>query len=72
MTKISLARTSRKYVGERCPKCGKGLVEVKSKRGDIFWGCEEYPSCKFHSNVNFEIAVINYSYEEYDVYDDLY
>lgn len=29
-----------------CPKCGGRLVERKGKFGE-FWGCSNYPSCKF-------------------------
>ncbi len=33
-------------LGLRCPKCGTGeLVEKKSRRGKIFYGCAEYPTC---------------------------
>ena len=38
----------RKSTGVTCPKCGKGkIVERKSKRGKIFYGCDEYPECDF-------------------------
>ena len=38
----------RKSTGVTCPKCGKGkIVERKSKRGKIFYGCDEYPKCDF-------------------------
>ena len=31
-----------------CPKCQKGKVAVKkSKRGKIFYGCDQYPACDF-------------------------
>jgi DNA topoisomerase-1 len=33
--------------GIPCPVCGKGeMVERRSKRGRIFWGCSRYPECK--------------------------
>lgn len=38
----------RKSTGVTCPKCGKGtIVERKSKRGTIFFGCDKYPECDF-------------------------
>ena len=38
----------RKSTGVICPKCGKGtIVERKSKRGTIFYGCDKYPDCNF-------------------------
>ena len=31
-----------------CPKCGNGdIVERKSKRGTVFFGCNKYPDCDF-------------------------
>ncbi len=34
--------------GVTCPECGKGeLVRRKSKRGKTFYGCNEFPNCKF-------------------------
>ena len=38
----------RKSTGVKCPKCGQGtIVERKSKRGTIFYGCDKYPDCDF-------------------------
>ncbi len=38
----------RKSTGVKCPKCGQGeIVERKSKRGTIFYGCNKYPDCDF-------------------------
>lgn len=38
----------RKSTGVKCPKCGNGeIVERKSKRGTVFYGCSSYPSCDF-------------------------
>ena len=38
----------RKSTGVICPKCGKGtIVERKSKRGTVFFGCDKYPDCDF-------------------------
>mgnify|MGYP000047984146 CR=1 FL=1 len=31
-----------------CPKCGKGrMLERKSAKGRIYYGCERYPDCDF-------------------------
>ncbi len=37
-----------------CPKCGKDVIEKKSKKGKIFYGCTGYPTCDF---VSWEIPV---------------
>ncbi|MBO5435185.1 type I DNA topoisomerase [bacterium] len=38
----------RKSTGVSCPKCGNGtIVERKSKRGTVFYGCNKYPDCDF-------------------------
>ena len=38
----------RRSTGVACPKCGKGvIVERKSKRGTVFFGCDKYPDCDF-------------------------
>ena len=34
-----------KKLGVACPKCGKELVERRSRRGKIFYGCSGYPEC---------------------------
>lgn len=33
----------------KCPKCGKPVLERKSKKGKIFYGCSGYPDCDFIS-----------------------
>ena len=34
--------------GVPCPRCGKGsLVEKSTKRGKIFYSCDQYPQCDF-------------------------
>jgi DNA topoisomerase-1 len=34
--------------GVVCPTCGKGeLLQRKSKRGKVFYGCSAYPACRF-------------------------
>ena len=30
-----------------CPKCGGKIVEKKTKRGKVFYGCNNYPKCKY-------------------------
>ena len=38
----------RKSTGVVCPKCSSGeIVERKSKRGTVFFGCNKYPDCDF-------------------------
>lgn len=34
-----------KKIGINCPKCGKEMVQKKSKNGKIFYGCSGYPAC---------------------------
>lgn len=36
-----------KKIGSKCPKCGGEIIERKTKRGRIFYGCEQYPACDF-------------------------
>lgn len=39
-----------KKIGVHCPLCEQGeLIERKSKRGRIFYGCDHYPECQFTS-----------------------
>ncbi|MCJ7510735.1 MAG: type I DNA topoisomerase [Dehalococcoidia bacterium] len=33
--------------GARCPLCGGDIVEKHSRRGRVFYGCANYPSCQF-------------------------
>ncbi len=36
--------------GVRCPDCKEGeILERRSRRGKIFYGCDRYPKCKFAS-----------------------
>ena len=30
----------------KCPECGGMIIEKKSKRGKVFYGCNNYPKCK--------------------------
>jgi DNA topoisomerase I len=34
-----------------CPKCGGDIAVRKTKRGDTFYGCVNYPKCDFASNL---------------------
>ncbi|WP_019138070.1 type I DNA topoisomerase [Peptoniphilus timonensis] len=37
-------------IGVKCPECGEGEIVVKrSKKGRIFYGCDQYPKCEFVS-----------------------
>ncbi|MCI7240410.1 MAG: type I DNA topoisomerase [Aerococcus suis] len=37
-----------KEIGVKCPTCGKGeVVERKSKKNRLFFGCSRYPDCDF-------------------------
>jgi DNA topoisomerase-1 len=36
-----------KTTGVSCPKCSGQIVERRSKRGKIFYGCSQYPDCDF-------------------------
>lgn len=39
-----------KEIGVECPKCKKGqIVERKSKKKRVFYGCNQYPECDFVS-----------------------
>ena len=40
----------RKNLGIKCPKCANGeVLERKSKKGRLFYGCNQYPNCDFTS-----------------------
>ena len=36
-----------KETGVQCSKCDGKIVERKTKRGRIFYGCQNYPTCEF-------------------------
>lgn len=38
-----------KDLGVNCPRCGGKIVEKISKRGKVFYGCENYPNCEWAS-----------------------
>ena len=33
--------------GAKCPKCGGEVVQRRSKKGSMFFGCSNYPNCDF-------------------------
>ena len=39
--------SSRRRTGVLCPKDGGDIVERKSRRGKVFFGCANYPDCDF-------------------------
>lgn len=38
-----------KEIGVKCPDCGGALIEKKTKRGKLFFGCTSFPECSFTS-----------------------
>lgn len=42
-------KSFRVKIGVTCPECGGELVEKKTKRGRIFYSCDNYPECEFSS-----------------------
>ncbi len=38
-----------KEIGVKCPDCGGELIEKKTKRGKLFFGCTSFPECSFTS-----------------------
>ena len=38
-----------KDTGVKCPKCGGKIIERRTRRGNLFYGCENYPKCDFVS-----------------------
>ncbi len=45
-----------KETGADCPKCGKKILEKKSKTGKVYYGCEDNPKCDF---MTWDIPVAN-------------
>ena len=35
--------------GAKCPECGSEIIERKSKKGHVFYGCGNWPKCNFMS-----------------------
>lgn len=38
-----------KDIGVKCPRCGGNIVEKISKRGKVFYACDNYPKCDYAS-----------------------
>lgn len=38
-----------KNIGIKCPKDGGEIVEKRTRKGKMFWGCGNYPKCDFAS-----------------------
>jgi DNA topoisomerase-1 len=36
-------------IGVRCPRDGGELIERRTRKGRVFYGCENYPECEFTS-----------------------
>jgi DNA topoisomerase-1 len=34
-------------IGVKCPECGGDIVQKRSKKKRIFYGCANYPKCNF-------------------------
>ncbi|HAN09869.1 MAG TPA: type I DNA topoisomerase [Clostridiales bacterium] len=43
------AKPIKKEIGVKCPKCGGEILEKKSKKGILYYGCEHNPECDFLS-----------------------
>ncbi len=39
-----------KSTGAHCPECGADVVEKRTKKKKIFYGCSRYPECQFATN----------------------
>ena len=35
--------------GAECPRCGGKIIRRKTKRGRVFYGCGNFPGCRFIS-----------------------
>ena len=49
---LACPRNTKPYlekIGVSCPKCGKEIVARKTRKGRVFYGCEDYPECDFMS-----------------------
>ena len=45
--KCKSTRTLSHSLKVKCPKCKSDLVEKRTKRGKVFYGCNDYPKCDF-------------------------
>jgi DNA topoisomerase I len=41
------SRQLQKKTGVMCPRCGADIVERRSKRGRVFYGCGTFPTCNY-------------------------
>ena len=49
------AKPIKKEIGIKCPKCEGAILEKKSKKGILYYGCENSPTCDFvawHKPIN--------------------
>jgi DNA topoisomerase-1 len=42
-------KTMARELDVHCPKCGGSILEKRSKKGKVFYGCGNYPQCDFVS-----------------------
>lgn len=48
--KCKNTKTIVQATGIKCPDCNDGdVVERRTKKGRVFWGCSKYPGCKYAS-----------------------
>jgi DNA topoisomerase-1 len=52
-------KTMAEPTGLICPDDGGEVVVKRTKRGRSFWGCANYPNCKFASWTKPEEATVN-------------
>ena len=45
--KCKTTKTLSHSLNVKCPECGSEIVEKRTKRGKVFYGCSDYPKCKF-------------------------
>ena len=42
-------KTFLEKIGVECPKCGKEIVVRRTKKGRVYYGCENAPDCDYMS-----------------------
>jgi predicted RNA-binding Zn-ribbon protein involved in translation (DUF1610 family) len=47
----NIKETQKKIEHNICPRCGGKLILRTSKNGSHFYGCENYPKCKFTKQI---------------------
>lgn len=47
--KCKFTKNIDKNIGVDCPLCGSSIIEKRTKKGKIFYGCLNYPNCKWAS-----------------------